>query len=158
VHGEEVRGQFRGNSVFKRDVRNFVRQAEEDLDTLLRKVALTLLVAIVRRSPVDTGRFRGNWAVQVDLAPVQSIANDKSGRATIAAGESELARFKVGDSIYLLNHLPYSHVIEYGEYGAGQYATSKTTRDGYSVQAPRGVVRITVQEFEQYVRNAARRR
>lgn len=143
------------NARFRRDMRAFLKRAEDNADSVLRETALALLASIVKRSPVDTGRFRGNWFVQEAISPVVSLNEDKRGSGVISAGQMELARFKVGDKLYILNHLPYSIVLENGEYGTGPYATNKTTRDGYSVQAPHGMVKITVREFEQYVRAAA---
>lgn len=130
---------MRSNNAARAAFRAFVKLGTANSDQVLRKIALDLLVAIVKRSPVDTGRFRGNWAVQVSLAPQISDAEDKSGASTIAKGASELGRFRVGDALYLLNHLPYSIELE----------------NGHSGQAPAGMVKITAQEFAQYVNRAA---
>jgi len=136
-----ARQSLRGNNAAaKRDIKAFVQRTELTLDQMLRSIALTLLSAIVKRSPVDTGRFRGNWMVQVDLAPQTTETEDKAGSATIAQGQAEIARFKFGETVYLLNHLVYALELEYGS----------------SKQAPSGMVRITAREFQAYVQRAAK--
>lgn len=129
----------RTNAAFKKKLDVFVKQADSNLTLIVRKIALELLTSIVLKSPVDTGRFRGNWFVQVDIAPVQTDATDKSGGQTIAAGSVQIGSFEYGGRIYILNHLPYSVALEYGHSG----------------QAPAGIVRITVAEFQQYVAKIA---
>lgn len=127
------------NSRFRADLSRFVRRSNVNLDLVVRKVALDLLTSIVRRSPVDTGRFRGNWFVQAGLAPQTTETDDKSGSATISKGASEVGRFKVGDQLFILNHLPYAIELE----------------NGHSKQAPSGMVKITALEFAQHLNRAA---
>lgn len=127
------------NAQFKADLSAFVKRANGNADLVVRKVALDLLSSIVMKSPVDTGRFRGNWFVQEDVSPVQSSVTDKSGETTILAGATAVGQFSAGGKVYILNHLPYSIELEHG----------------HSKQAPAGMVKITVAEFEQYVRGAA---
>lgn len=147
---------IRSNAKFKVDLSAFVARANGNIDQVVRKVALDILRALVLASPVDTGRFRGNWFVQLDTAPQETSEVDdrKTGTAgksfgqilgsaettkTVGRGYTQIARFKIGDSLYILNHLPYSIELEYGS----------------SRQAPNGMVRITAAEFDQYVRSAA---
>ena len=127
------------NAQFKQKMKSFVERTEANMNIIVRKLALELLSSIVLKSPVDTGRFRGNWFVQVDTAPVQTDDLDKSGSKSIIAGATEIGRFEYGGRIFILNHLPYSIALEYG----------------YSGQAPAGIVRITVAEFQQYVEKIA---
>lgn len=125
----------RGNAAFKQDLKAFVNRAQGNAEIVIRKIALSVLAALVRKSPVDTGRFRGNWFVQEDVSSQQTDGTDKGGGGTIEVGAVKIASFKVGEKLYILNHLPYSIDLEYGG----------------SQQAPNGMVRITVAEFEQYL-------
>lgn len=85
------------------------------------------------------GRFRGNWQVTIGAAPAAALDRiDPNGSDTIAAAAAALASFKVGPPIYIQNNLPYAIPLEYG----------------HSTQAPQGMVRITVTEFEQIVAQA----
>jgi hypothetical protein len=123
------------NSAFKRQIAGFVKRAEGNMDIVVRKIALDLLTALVKRSPVDTGRFRGNWVVQEAIVPTTSDSTEDNA---VETGSVEIARFRAGGRLYILNHLPYSIALE----------------RGHSQQAPAGMVRITVAEFKQYLRKA----
>jgi hypothetical protein len=84
-------------------------------------------------SPVDTGRFRGNWQVGLTAPVTGTLATlDKSGAATIARGNQVLSQAKSGGVIYINNNLPYAQRLEYG----------------WSKQAPSGMVRITLARFQ----------
>lgn len=87
------------------------------------------------------GRFRGNWQVSVGGVPTQPVdLIDPNGSETIARGAAALAGFKAGPSIFIVNNVPYAIPLEYG----------------HSSQAPTGVVRVTVAEFQQIVDEVAR--
>jgi len=89
------------------------------------------------------GRFRGNWQVTFD-APAEGEVDriDKSGNQTIAEGTAIIMDFKVGQqhAIYYTNNVPYAIRLEFG----------------HSKQAPNGMVRVTAQEFQMFVQQAAR--
>lgn len=105
----------------------------------VRKVALTALRSVVFKSPVDTGRFRGNWMVSVGSSSVEVLdVTDTTGGATISRGLAELATLKVNpyQHVYLTNNLPYAIRLEYG----------------WSGQAPRGMLRVTVAEIQASIR------
>ena len=78
-------------------------------------------------------------------------------RNTIPAGtdpqpgiESALARWKIGDPIYITNSVPYAIVVEYGLYGKPPgSANGPKTIAGYSSQAVGGFVRLTAQNIVQ---------
>lgn len=99
-------------------------QIESDLTRQARIIAMALLGEIVLRSPVDTGRFRGNIIVSIG-APVFATVDksDKSGGSTLAAGQAALEGLKPYSLIYLQNNLAYAERLE----------------NGYSKQAPGGV-------------------
>ena len=126
-------------SSFALDVSKFVEKAKDRGDLVVRKISLDLLTRIVRRSPVDTGRFRNNWMTSVgSMNSTTSEATDKSGAQAIARAEAALDQARAGDRVFLSNSLPYARRLEYG----------------HSKQAPGGMVRITVQEFQQSVARA----
>lgn len=126
------------NDEFRRKFAAFVQRAKDNQELVVRKVGLDLMTSLVLKSPVDTGRFRGNWQVQYNLVPGALPTLDKSGGPTIAAANGALQSFAVGQTFYLVNHLPYAIPLEYG----------------HSKQAPAGMVRITLTEFDQYLTRA----
>lgn len=80
------------------------------------------------------GRFKGNWQVTIGTAPTQSLDSiDPSGAATITDGRAALASFKAGMPIFITNNLPYGPRLEY---------------EGWSKQAPAGMVRVSIAEFQ----------
>ncbi|MFD2248937.1 hypothetical protein FHS82_001053 [Pseudochelatococcus lubricantis] len=122
------------------DISKWAKQTRVDLDTIVRKVSLDMFTRIILKSPVDTGRFRGNWQVSIGSVANGTIAvDDKDGSATISAAQAATMGVKAGDTIYLTNNLPYAERLE----------------DGWSKQAPAGMVATTVREFAGVVDKAA---
>lgn len=132
-----------------------------ELETVARKATFELFKAVALRSPVDSGRFRANWNVSIN-APNESTngatdggtgrvtkktfdaASDFFGGPTPVRGRAlaetrKALTLPVGGVTYMTNGLPYAQRLEF---------------DGWSDQAPAGMVRISAQEFGQYVRKA----
>jgi hypothetical protein len=125
---------------FTLDIQRFVAKAKGNIDLVVRKVSLDLFRRVIMKSPVDTGRFRGNWQVSIGSIPAGTLAvNDKTGTATMAKVTAETLGLRAGQVIYLVNNLPYSRRLEYG----------------YSKQAPAGMVRLSAAEYGAVVSKAA---
>jgi hypothetical protein len=112
------------------------RSAGLKLDTVTRKVTLDLFTAVVQKSPVDTGRFKGNWNVST-TTPNVSVSATVNGARGLTEAQKALG-IPAGGIAYLSNGLPYARRLEYG----------------YSGQAPAGMVRLSVREFRQFVERA----
>jgi hypothetical protein len=123
------------------DIDRIINKAKENGAAVARKIALELQAKVIEKSPVDTGRLRANWNVSLNLMDTAEYGSDISGSTSILRGVGELFSFKVGDSIYITNNLPYVAKLEFGLYGDGE-----KTSGGYSKQAPQGFVRITYKE------------
>jgi hypothetical protein len=93
----------------------FIAQIESNLTKQARIIAMALLSEVVLRSPVDTGRFRGNTTISIG-APVFANTDtmDKNGASTISAGQTVLSGLKPYTVIYLQNNLPYAEKLELG--------------------------------------------
>lgn len=131
----------RQNAEFRRAVAAFAKNCVERPEQTARATMLGMARSVIFMSPVDTGRFRGNWQLQFDLSPTVRDNADKAGGATLAEVAQRVREFTLAMSrMYLLNHLPYSIELEYG----------------HSKQAPAGMVRLTVQRYRQIVEAAAR--
>ncbi|MBT2333622.1 HK97 gp10 family phage protein [Variovorax paradoxus] len=127
-------------TTFAVQLSEFAKKAGANADLVVKKVAIDILARVVMRSPVDTGRFRGNWQLTVGAPASGNLATeDKGGASTVNAGTAALASFQVGPTIFITNNLPYGPRLEY---------------EGYSKQAPSGMVRVTVSEFEGLIRKA----
>lgn len=122
---------------FAQQLASFEEKTSGKMDMAVRKIALELFSRVILKSPVDTGRFRGNWQVSIGSIPDGTLeVDDKSGSATVSKATAATMGVKAGDVIYLANNLPYGPRLE----------------AGYSGQAPAGMVALSVQEFQQIVR------
>ncbi len=124
-------------STFSAVIGKWVKDKKVQQDQAIRKLALDMFTRIVMRSPVDTGRFRGNWQVSIGGPPSGVLSvEDKSGAVTTTKIASAVSNFQPGQVIWLGNNLPYARRLEYG----------------WSQQAPAGMVRVTVKEFKAFLR------
>ena len=129
---------------FALDVEAFCDKAKKNPETVMRSVTLKLFSAIIKASPVDTGRFRMNWQAS-GSAPASgtTVATDQSGGKAISAVAEYVLKAPDWSEFTLANNLPYANVIEYGGYpGDGP-----NTVGGFSKQAPQGVVRVNITRF-----------
>lgn len=119
---------------FADDVRAFSRRGPEMASLVHKKIALELFRRVILRTPVDTGRLRGNWQAAVNVfAPGQLDTTDPSGGGSIAAATATVTGAAPFATLTLTNNLPYAARIEY---------------DNWSKQAPAGMVRVSVAEFQ----------
>lgn len=95
----------------------------------MRRTVLEMGSEMVRLSPVDTGRFRSNWfyggASTTDVA-------DSSGAASVGRIAAGVAAWQPGETMLVTNSLPYARRLE----------------NGWSGQAPAGMVRVTIADFQ----------
>lgn len=96
---------------------------------------------IVSQDGYVGGRFRGNWQVTFDTKATGQLERiDPQGYSTKSAASQVVLSFtsEVG-TIWAVNNLPYGPRLEF---------------EGWSSQAPSGMVRISVTEFQTYVNRA----
>lgn len=99
-------------------------------DRLVRRCALATDAAVVIATPVDTGRARSNWQVELGQAASGTLdTTDKSGQGAISQGKQVIDTYKSGSSINITNNLPYIERLN----------------NGWSAQAPAGFVERAVQ-------------
>lgn len=123
---------------FEDDIKRFADKAEKAAEAVFRGTAIDLFTRIIKRTPIDTGRLRGNWQAALNQ-PILTETNNKANRALSQAG-TVTKEAKTTDSIYLTNNLPYAGEIE----------------DGHSKQAPYGMVKLTIAEFKYLVDRRAK--
>jgi hypothetical protein len=121
---------------------------DERVNGIFRKVALVIDQTLVLGTPVDTGRARSNWLVQINheaTTPVEPYVPGEK-RSTEAANTQAalnhasrvVAERKRGQKIYISNNVDYI-----GKLNAGS-----------SRQAPAGFVQKAFREAIQALRNA----
>ena len=117
---------------FSSDIKKFNDKFEKKATRVFRGSALEIFKAVILRTSVDTGRLRANWFSSINTSQSRTVEeNDKSGGKAIGYARQTTSVAKLGDSIYLVNNLPYAELIE----------------NGRSDQSPAGMVGITVLEW-----------
>lgn len=137
------------------DVLNeWIESVEVKMDDIFQTIVIKVGEKVVRISPVDTGLFRGNWQLTVDEETSGVLAReDQTGDSTVAAIASKANKLTAGQVAYILNHVEYGYDLEYGTYNG---PTAKVTEEGFSRQAPEGMVRVTASRFTSIVNEAVR--
>lgn len=117
---------------FKLQLDNFLNKTVPELHTLvMKKVGLQVLKGVVMKTPVDTGRARGGWHLDINVyegAPDGRTA--PLGFDVLASANTALAGLKFGDSIIISNNVNYIIYLE----------------AGWSGQAPNGMFALTLEE------------
>ena len=130
---------------FNESVDAWINAVENGLDDVIEIFGGKVQEALVKASPVDTGRFRGNWQITANNPPLYALNNyDRDGADTIAEGKRALYAIMRGGgavrSIYFSNMLIYANALEYG----------------HSKQAPAGVVGIVAARLRSFMAQAIR--
>jgi hypothetical protein len=127
-------------SKFTLDIQAFVAKAKKNPETVMRSVSLKLFSAIIKASPVDTGRFRGNWQTTGVTPATGLIAGvDPTGNKAVNSAATFITNAPGWGTFTLTNNLPYAERLEYG----------------WSKQAPVGMVRVNIARFQQLINEEA---
>jgi hypothetical protein len=140
-------------SDFALDLRALCEKYKVRAKDVTRSVVLDIGTRIVEKSPVGNpklwarpapkgyvgGRFRGNWQYAFNVVPTAQLPDiDASGLVSIA----RFAACKGEAGVhYIVNNLPYGPRLEF---------------EGWSTQAPSGMVGITVVEWRSVVDKAVK--
>jgi hypothetical protein len=130
-----------GRVSFALDLQRFAEKTKDKADLAVGKVVMEVSREIDQRSPVGDatywknpppkgyvgGRFRGSWNLGVGLVPPNVETIDPSGAETQGRIIASIPEDAAGKVYYLVNQVPYARRIE----------------DGWSRQAPQGVVGLT---------------
>jgi hypothetical protein len=149
---------------------DFIKGPIENIEKVRRIYAFEIFRRVVMATPVDTGNARSNWMVSVG-EPTDEYNPATVTTRTITRGENKgktitktklsqnLNRtmkagslgiiFSGDDSIYISNSTPYIRKLEYGGYGDGP-----KTVNGFSRQAPQGMVGKVMAQVGQIFRAA----
>jgi len=140
---------------FEADLKKVSRTLGIKLDKVVRKTSLDVLSGVVKKTPVDRGALRAAWQVGLNESPgekatyklnkKEKLTPRQAAQIALNKGSEVISKVTADDTVYISNYMPYAHVVEYGLYNPGP----KTTSDGYSKKAPKGMARITLQEIEQ---------
>jgi hypothetical protein len=147
-----------------------VKGTIENIEEVRRGYAFEIFKRVVQRTPVDTGLARGNWLPSTG-SPSEAVTDtkDKSGNKTIQNIKAVVEQAKGDEPLFLVNNLPYIEKLEYGRYPKNPKHGGKTkeytrkdgtkvgglpkTVNGWSRQAPSGMVGTVLSQAEQIFKN-----
>jgi hypothetical protein len=111
---------------------------DADISKVVRNGVLRVFGNVVKRSPVDTGAYRGSHGIS-NMEPdgKEGIKKgNKKEKKKVPAATAKNWTWKVGDGdIWLFNNVPYAERIE----------------NGWSKQAPAGVYRMAIPEITAFI-------
>lgn len=136
---------------FAASLNKWVKDLGPYLDQVVQHVAFECAENIIvggefaPGSPVDTGFFRANWIVSLDVMPamdavVAPVKGTKIDQVALANAEVVLLGAKAGRKLFIVNPVVYGPPLEFG----------------HSKQAPEGMVRITAAAGQPIVDKVAR--
>lgn len=127
---------------FQKDIEKFVAKTGASIDTVLQKVAFDIAETVIKRTPVDLGRLKGNWQATLGSpATGQLETTDKDGRDTIVKAATTASKMRAGKTFWFVNNLPYAQAIE----------------NGHSEhKAPAGMLKVTVLEYKRMIKKAVK--
>lgn len=139
---------------FEREMRAAELKITDACEKSIRATALQLFTQVIERTPVGNpdgwkspgppgyigGTARGNWRTAIGQVNTQEVGLRPESQA-IGEVNMAAARFTLADTMHLSNNLPYIERLE----------------NGYSQQAPAGMVSVSVSEFERAIEAQARR-
>lgn len=144
---------------FKKDVAKFQANTLSAMSQIMQKVSKDLFNKIVLKTPFDSGRAKASWRMSLgDADPTvepEGVEFSEQAAVTKAAAQgAALANFiRAGDTVVISNNLPYIRHLEFGLY---PIPGGEKTRGGFSTQAPQGMVRVTIDEFDFLVVDAVK--
>ena len=127
---------------FAASVQKFSRMASQSLEKTVRAIEIQLFAEIIDLSPRRSGRFVGNWQISQGSPASGEIDREAQKQQAISEMNEVVAALRGGGVTFLSNNLPYAHRLEF---------------EGWSKQAPEGMVRRTVARFNQIADEAARK-
>lgn len=128
-------------ALFEDVINRWVEETEEDVKSILQTIVFRIGREVVTLSPVDTGRFKGNWQLTIGAPATSSLLRyDESGGITLSDMSRVVRTLSPGQVAYIQNTVAYGYDLEYGS----------------SQQAPDGMVRITEAKFAILVNEAVR--
>lgn len=122
---------------FARDIRRWADRAKRGFHEVATEALINLSATIIIKTPVDTGLAANNWQ-PTTMSPATGtvIIGDRASQLTDVQNSVAVS---IGSVYYLVNNLPYIRRLEY---------------ESWSDKAPRGMVRVSIEEFEIFIDNA----
>lgn len=141
------------------DLDKWAEKQKSDMLDVKRTFALMLFTKVVQRTPVDSGAHRQNWLVTINQESFEYNPGLQKGGRVLSTGKGQIDKARAGDKIILQNNGPAITKLEYGGYPKPPMRGTKVSKKGvrpavyeiktvggFSKQAPRGMVGVTMAE------------
>lgn len=138
---------------FQDSVKKQTDRVKAELDLSIKNGVILFFSAIVYDTPVDEGGLRGDWLVSID-----EPRHEVTGRLSLTGDEAvqEIQQtVQAGHVNHLYNSLPYVAVVEYGLYPNPPKKVTGKTINGFSSQAPAGMLSVNIARWETYLKVGA---
>jgi len=145
---------------FQRELSRVTKDfTEPELVLFHKRLALDALRRVILKTPVDTGRTRGNWQATIGSPASGTVDTpDKTGGSTITKAAATVEAIVPFSAFFLTNNVPHILVLEEGLFQPSDPGPSADKREdrfgrvlvqgGFSVQAPAGMVSETIAELQ----------
>jgi len=111
------------------------KKIDGDIQKFIKKVVLETFSRFIMRTPVDTGRARGNWQVEI-ARPASGTVEESLWNQVFEKGAAKLAQIPPFSIVHITNNVEYVYYLEYVK---------------RSKQHPSGMVEITLQEMRTWL-------
>lgn len=116
-------------SKFTDDMKKFTDASKRRAEEIAANFANELLATVTDRTPIDTGNAKDSWHI-----------------------EGDNSKYKIWNSA------PYFYVLEYGLFPNPPIKGAGKTSNGFSTQAPQGIIGITIVEAPQILQEVVRKK
>lgn len=123
------------------------------IEDAVKSLTMDFFSKVILKTPVDAdrgvtaGRARANWIASNKRAyAYERKITDEKGNSTIDKVSPVVEKFNLGEKIFLANNVPYIGVLELGLYPNPPKSRTGKTINGYSTQAPVGMVRVSLSD------------
>lgn len=123
---------------FSQQLSDFRTSSLQRAEQHRRAIIMKLFSAVILDTPVDTGRARSNWIVSTGKPTRITVEKVDDAGAVIEDAQAEVEQSSGDVVVYLNNNLPYIVRLE----------------NGWSKQAPEGMVRKNVARIQRLVDQA----
>lgn len=158
------------DDALRRIVNKVERRVMLKANFVMRESAISTFGEIIDLTPVGDfdpdheGTLKANWQATANEPAVGQVNRQDPNRDARSDMDQALPRAVLKKNLYLTNNLPYAGVVEFGGYPkrvrfgtfnkkTGQYEIRSA--GGFSKQAPRGMVRISVRRWRRGVQDLA---
>jgi hypothetical protein len=110
---------------------------DEDVLRFIKQICLEVFRRFILRTPVDTGRARGNWQVEIGKA-AEGIIEEGLWDQVLERGTVIIDKIPPFSVVHITNNVEYVFYLEYVR---------------RSKQHPEGMVEITLQEIKTWLQS-----